>query len=188
MKNVLLINAHQKTAMSLGEYNATLMQKSREILEKNYRIKTTVLEEGYEPQEEVEKMLWADYVIFQFPVYWMDVPYSFKQYLDEGLSSSYGKLYANDGRVNNGKYGSGGLANSKKYMFSTTWNAPESAFNDKQQFFEGKSVDDVFFHLHKAFQFLGMRPLKTFNCYDIMSSPDINRDLKRLEVHLSEEF
>lgn len=88
MKNILLINAHQVTEMSAGKYNATLMKKSRVVLEESYNIKTTILEDGYNAEEEVEKMLWADYVIFQFPVYWMDVPFLFKQYLDQGLSSS----------------------------------------------------------------------------------------------------
>ncbi|EKU16338.1 putative nAD(P)H-dependent quinone reductase [Streptococcus intermedius BA1] len=35
-------------------------------------------------------------------------------------------------------YGQGGLMKEKEYILSTTWNAPEEAFNNSTAFFNGK--------------------------------------------------
>ena len=57
------------------------------------------------------------------------------------------------------RYGSGGLIQGKQYMLSLTWNAPQQAFDDPADFFEGKGVDAVYFPFHKANEFLGMTGL-----------------------------
>ena len=67
---------------------------------------------------------------------------------------------------------------SNRVPIVTTWNAPRGAFCDKTQFFEGKSVDDVFFDFHKAQQFLGMRKLESFSCHDVMKNPRAEDDLR----------
>ena len=41
-----------------------------------------------------------------------------------------------------------------------------------------------FFGLHKAFNFLGMEPLKTFVCFDVMSHPLLDIDKQRVQRHL----
>jgi len=131
-------------------------------------------------------------VFVQTPVYWMSVPYLFKKYMDEVFTSGIGEvLCTDDGRTRSDlskKYGSGGLMNKKKYMLSTTWNAPLESFEDPAQFFEGKGVDGVFMWLHKAFQFFSMEPLPTFSCHDVLKNADVEGDLKRLEEHLAKSF
>lgn len=61
-------------------------------------------------------------------VYWMSVPYIFKKYIDEVYTAGLGEvLCKDDGRTRSDlskKYGSGGRKLRKKYMLSTTWNAP----------------------------------------------------------------
>ena len=186
MKNILLVNAHEYYDMAKGDYNRELQKTAKAYFEKeNATIKTTVLQDGFNGEEEVEKLLWADLVIFQFPQYWMYVPALFKQYLDNCLTNfAYGKLYAHDGRNDGGAYGTGGLIQDKKYMFSVTMNAPKEAFNNPETFFEGKSVDDLFFTLHKTFQFFGYAPVKTFICHDIMGNPQLEQDCVRYMEHL----
>ena len=185
MKNVLIINGHEYHEIAKGGYNAALCEAMESYLKNNdFQVKNTIIEKGYKPDEEVDKFLWADFIIFQFPKYWMGIPSAFKRYLDYGLSGGHGKLYAHDGRNDGGKYGSGGLLHGKKYMFSITMNAPKESFCDRSRFFEGKSVDELFFGLHKAFNFLGMKPLKTFVCFDIMSNPKLDIDKERVKRHL----
>jgi modulator of drug activity B len=119
----------------------------------------------------------------------MQAPWKVKKYCDEVLIP--GKLYKNDGRVkgdNTKKYGSGGLLIGKKYMLSLTFNAPKEAFTDKDDFFEGKSVEDLFFSFHKMNQFLGMQPLKTFVCNDVMKNPDVDSYLKNLKPHIQTQI
>ncbi|MGQ0421841.1 NAD(P)H-dependent oxidoreductase, partial [Bacillus sp. HC-Mk] len=113
------------------------------------------------------KFLWADVVIYQTPIYWFSVPGLFKTYMDEVYE--YGLFFKGAD-----EYGTGGLLKEKEYMFSTTWNAPEKAFGDKTKFFEGESLESALSHLHRVQKFLGMSPLKSFACYDVVKNPDIN--------------
>ena len=192
--NVLLINGHQRwEGFAEGKLNQTIIDETqKQLVNTGYEVKTTIVESGYEIAEELDKYKWADAVFVQTPVYWMSVPYLFKKYMDEVFTSGIGEvLCTDDGRTRsdlNKKYGSGGLMNKKKYMLSTTWNAPLESFEDPAQFFEGKGVDGVFMWLHKAFQFFSMEPLPTFSCHDVLKNADVEGDLKRLEEHLAKSF
>jgi len=93
-----------------------------------------------------------------------------------------------DVRETSQKYGSGGLVQGKQYMLSLTWNAPQQAFDDPSDFFEGKGVDAVYFPFHKANQFLGMSGLPTFLAVDVMKRPDVPAALAAYEQHLDQVF
>lgn len=192
MKKILLINGGKQFAHSNGQYNATLHEAAIAYLDHaGYDVKETFVDGGYDIQEEVQKILWADVVIYQMPGWWMGAPWTLKQYIDEVFTAGHGSLYANDGRTRSDasqKYGSGGLLKGKQYMISATWNAPQQAFDDPSDFFEGKGVDAVYFPFHKANQFLGMSPLPTFLCVDVMKRPDIEGDVARYQQHLAKMF
>ncbi|WP_437883183.1 NAD(P)H-dependent oxidoreductase [Pseudomonas sp. LRF_L74] len=192
MKKILLINGAKRFAHSYGRYNETLHDAAVALLDRaGHDVKVTVVDGGYDVKEEVEKILWADVVVYQMPGWWMGAPWIVKKYLDEVFTEGHGSLYANDGRTRSDasqKYGSGGLVQGKQYMLSLTWNAPQQAFDDPSDFFEGKGVDAVYLPFHKANQFLGMSPLPTFLCVDVMKRPDIEADVARYQTHLSEVF
>jgi modulator of drug activity B len=189
-KNIFIISGKQEFAHSGGKLNQLLVDTTENFLKaEGINIQKTTIIDGYNVEEEVNKYLLADVVIYQFPVWWMQTPWRVKKYCDEVLIP--GKLYKNDGRVkgdNTKKYGSGGLLIGKKYMLSLTFNAPKEAFTDKDDFFEGKSVEDLFFSFHKMNQFLGMQPLKTFVCNDVMKNPDVDSYLKNLKSHIQTQI
>lgn len=190
-KNVFLINGHQAWEISPGKLNKSLIDIAREkFTAKGYEIKYTHIEDEYNVSEEIEKFLWANIIIFQTPVYWMSVPWGFKKYIDEVYIAGYGKMFDDDGRSRSedSKYGSGGLLRGKKYMLSTTWNAPLEAFTDSDQFFEGKGIDGVFFAFHKSQEFIGLKQVPTFACYDVLKNPDIDNDFDRFKSHLRQVF
>jgi len=191
-KNVFLINGHQYWEISKGELNKSLIELARNYLvAKDYSVKMTHIDDAYDAKEEVEKMMWADFIIFQTPVYWFSIPWGFKKYIDEVYMAGYGIMFDDDGRTRSEpekNYGTGGLMQGKKYMLSTTWNAPRGAFNDEAEIFEGKDVDDVFFHFHKAQQFVGLEQLPSFSCYDVLKNPNIKSDFQRYEEHLDNIF
>lgn len=70
-------------------------------------------------------------------------------------------------------------------MLSLTWNAPDDAFTDPVQFFEGRGIDAVYFPFHKANQFLAMSALPTFLATDVMKAPDVDGTIDRYRKHLS---
>ena len=192
MKKILLLNGGKQFAHSDGRYNATLHDAAVAFLDRaGCDVKTTFIDGGYDIEEEVQKILWADVVIYQMPGWWMGAPWTVKKYLDEVFTAGHGSLYANDGRTRadaSQKYGSGGLIQGKQYLLSLTWNAPQQAFDDPSDFFEAKGVDAVYLPFHKANQFLGMRALPTFLCTDVMKQPNIERDVVRYQRHLAEVF
>ena len=188
MKTALLINGAMVFGNAKGQLNATLQACAKETLENlGYEILETVIFKGYDKLEEVEKILKADLIIWQMPAYFMGEPWIVKKYIDEVFTAAPGKLYASDGRHHQNPtegYGTGGLLTDKKYMFSVTWNAPIEAFTRKGDFFEGLGIEMVYLHLHKGMQFLGMKPLPTFSCNDVIKNPQIAKDLKEYKAHL----
>ncbi|QXH36444.1 NAD(P)H-dependent oxidoreductase [Pseudomonas muyukensis] len=192
MKKILLLNGGKRFAHSDGRLNQTLHEAALAHLDRaGFEVRETFIDGGYDAQAEVQKYLWADVVIYQMPGWWMGAPWTVKQYIDEVFTAGHGSLYANDGRTrsdNSQKYGSGGLVHGKQYMLSLTWNAPQQAFDDPSDFFEGKGVDAVYFPFHKANQFLGMSALPTYLAVDVMKCPDVPAALAAYEQHLTEVF
>lgn len=180
MKHILIINGHQKYPHSKGDLNHTIFQAITKKLETVYQIDTTIVDQGYDVTEEQKKFKWADSIIFQTPIYWFSVPGKFKTYFEQ--------IYKRDLFFTGGKgYGRGGLLTDKQYMFSTTWGAPEEAFLNESEFFDGKAIDDVLLPLHKTQEFVGMKQLKTFSVHKV-KTPDIKAYLQKLDKHLDDVF
>lgn len=77
----------------------------------------------------------------------------------------------------------------KKYMLSTTFNAPKEAFdNPKQYLFQGKSLDDLHFPIHCVYRFFAMEALPSFGVFDVIKNPQIEQDLKDFESHINQYF
>ncbi|MBN3261643.1 NAD(P)H-dependent oxidoreductase [Pectobacterium brasiliense] len=190
MQNILLIDAGKSFAHSKGELNHTLADVAASFLrDKGHDVRMTVVDNGYDIEQEIQNYLWADTIIYQMPGWWMDTPWILKKYIDEVFTAGHGSLYASDGRSRSDaskKYGSGGLLQERKYMLSLTWNAPLEAFNDPEQFFHGVGVDGVYLPFHKANQFIGLSPLPTFICNDVMKEPDVPTYLANYRQHLDE--
>jgi len=192
MKKILLLNGGKQFAHSEGRLNATLHEAAIAHLDRaGFDVQQTFIDGGYDVQAEVEKFLWADVIVYQMPGWWMGAPWIVKKYIDEVFTEGHGSLYASDGRTRSDasqKYGSGGLIHDKQYMLSLTWNAPQQAFDDPSDFFEGKGVDAVYFPFHKANQFLGMTGLPTYLAVDVMKRPDVPAALAAYEAHLDKVF
>ena len=192
MKKVLIINGHQYyDVVAKGELTKHYIDKASDFFKANgFEVKHTDIEKGYKAEEECEKFQWADYVLFQFPVYWMGVPWIAKKYFDETFTQ--GVHYSSDGRSRSDAsklYGSGGLMQDKKYMLSLTYNCPASAFDNKNSLFDGLSLDEAHVATHKTFQFCGLEPLETYAVHDIFKGDlDLNAELNKFEKVLSKNF
>lgn len=160
-----------------------------ELTAMGHEVKVTRVGEEWDVAEEAQKMQWADAVIVQTPGWWMTTPWQFVRYMD--LVWVQKGVCGNDGRTHDEpkkNYGRGGILTDKHYMISSTWNAPKEAFTEPDQFFEGKGADGVFFPLHKAFQFLGLKPLPSFMANDVVKNPTIESDIERLKAHIKVLF
>jgi modulator of drug activity B len=192
-KKVLLINTHLNYPnWSEGKLNDSFFQIAKDFFSsKSFQILETKVEDGYNPEEEVEKHLAADIVILQTPINWFGAPWIYKKYVDEvfnsGLHSQ--KLLSGDGRSrenSSGQYGSGGKMLGKKFMLSATWNAPAEAFNNKeQQLMQGKSSSDLLLNITSNYRFCGCDIMPEYNCFDIFKNGDVAKDLRNYPAHLA---
>ncbi|RUR39313.1 NAD(P)H-dependent oxidoreductase [Vreelandella populi] len=189
---ILLINGGKPFAHSGGELNNTLHDVARRTLaEQGHEVRETVIEQGYKVEAEVEKFLWADTIVYQMPGWWMGAPWTVKRYIDEVFTVGHGSLYASDGRSRQDptkQYGSGGLLQGRRYMLSLTWNAPLAAFDEADNFFEGRGVDGVYFPFHKSQEFVGLDAMPTFIANDVIKAPDVERDMAAYAQHLTRLF
>lgn len=188
MSRIFIINAGEAFGHSDGKLNASLALFAQdELVKLGHEVKLTHISQGYDIETEIENFLWANVIIYQQPAWWMGAPWTLKKYIDEVFTAGHQKLYASDGRSRTDpqkNYGKGGLLQGRHYMISATWNAPVAAFEDPAEFFEGKGFDAVYFPFHKANQFIGLAPLESFSCHDVIKSPSIEADLVRYRDHL----
>ncbi len=195
MRHALIINAHQKyDKLAEGKLTKTYEDIAKKFfIDNGFEVKTTNIEAGYDIDEEVERFKWAYYFVFQFPVYWMSMPWIAKKYIDEVFSAGKDiSTFKNDGRkLRNldGKYGTGGLMIGKRYMLSLTCNCPESEFNNPAGFFDGLTLDEVHTPIHKIFQFCGATKKDTYCCADVYhGSLEIDKEENKYLSILKKNF
>jgi len=195
MKNVLIINGHQRyDQIAEGRLTKLFIDTASDFFTQNgFNVKQSIIEGAYDISDELDKLAWADYIVFQYPVFWMGVPWITKKYIDEVFSSGMNTVtYVSDGRSKDDpskKYGSGGLMQGKKYMLGLTYNCPETEFDNKEGFFDGLSLDEANIATHKLFQFCGAEPLETYAIHDVFKENlDIDAELKRFKDTLERNF
>lgn len=195
MKHVLIINAGQKFAHSGGRYNQTVTENTLSFFERfeDVTVKLTNIEEGYNNEEEVKKFVWADYIIYHTPMWWFQIPNGFKKYIDEVFTAGHKKgIYNSDGRTSKNpeiNYGTGGMLHGRKYMVTSSWNAPKTAFTLPGEFFNETSVDNgPLFGFHRMNAFASLEKMKSFHFHDVEKNADITRDMNDYTKHLEKVF
>lgn len=173
----LVINGHKYYPFSQGRLNKTLFDKIIEVVSPENEVQSTVVENGYDVQTEIDKFMWADKIIIQTPINWFSFPGIFKTYIDEVYK--HGDFYGPST-----EYGKGGKLTDKKYMYSLTCNSPYEAFFQNGHFYDGRGVDEVFIAMHKLQEYSGLQKMKTFVCFDVIKHPDVPLYLSNLEEHL----
>lgn len=112
-------------------------------------------------KEEMEKVKWADLLIFQFPIYFTFMPAIMKGWIDRVLAPGFGF-----NPVTNSAYNTG-LFKGKSAMLVTTTGAP------KEMYSEGGAHGDLNKHLesitHCIFEYMGMEVLPSYVIYGASS-------------------
>ena len=147
----------------------------------------------YDKNEEVEKFVWADYIIYHTPIWWFQLPNGLKKYIDEVFTAGHAKgIYMSDGRNAENpeiNYGTGGMLGGRKYMLTTSWNAPATAFTLPGEFFSEKSVDDgPLFGFHRMNAFVSLEKMESFHFHDVEKNANIERDMKLYRDHVRNVF
>lgn len=125
-------------------------------------------------KEEMEKVKWADLLIFQFPIFFTFMPAIMKGWIDRVLAPGFGFS-----PITNSAYDTG-LFKGKSAMLVTTTGAP------KEMYSEEGAHGDLNKHLesitHCIFEYMGMDVLPSYIIYEA-SSMSKERGTKELEKY-----
>ncbi|RZJ68769.1 MAG: flavodoxin family protein [Flavobacterium sp.] len=189
MRKIFIVNGAHAFAHSGAKFNETVVSWDKTFFTaaNGFEVQVTDVSQPYDAQAEVKKFAWADTIVYHTPIWWFSLPHKFKTYLDEVFTAGHRNgLYYNDGRKAENpeiNYGTGGLMHGRNYVLTTSWNAPQTAFTLKGEFFEQKSVDEgVMFGFHKMNQFTGMDALPSFHFHDV----EKNNSSERIEAYRNE--
>ncbi|HUU76224.1 MAG TPA: NAD(P)H-dependent oxidoreductase [Methanoregulaceae archaeon] len=124
-------------------------------------------------QEEIEKIVWADLLIFQFPVWWSYMPAILKGWIDRVFVQGFvvdigaGKVYEN------------GLLKGKKAMIVATTGSSLEMYSSGGV--HGNLEDQISIITHNIFEFTGLSVLPGFIVYGAagMSYEQGKRELAR---------
>ncbi|EJR31634.1 NAD(P)H-dependent oxidoreductase [Bacillus mycoides] len=104
-------------------------------------------------QAEQEKLLWADFIIFQFPLWWYSIPGILKGWFDRVFASGF--IYSRDDRYETGKL------KGRKAMLSTTTGSPKHAYTPYGM--DGDMHEKILYHInHGMLYFSGLEPVEPF--------------------------
>ncbi|SFG98580.1 NAD(P)H-dependent oxidoreductase [Sporolactobacillus nakayamae] len=183
-KTVLIINGKDTRYdyVAKGDLNTFLSDTAAGYLkDKGFDVLTTSVADGYEVRDEENKWKQADFILFQFPIYWFAAPAVLKRYIEDVYN--YGTFYSSAP-----EYGRGGLFKGKRYTVSTTWNAPKEVFGNGDSFFNGRSVDDVLSAFHDTQDFVGLTKLPSISFHDVIKNPDAPAYEDQMKKHLDTIF
>jgi modulator of drug activity B len=195
MKNIFVINGGQVFGHSGGKFNKTLLDTTIAYFadKDGFEVRSTDVNYIYDTKQEVENYKWADVIIYHTPVWWFQLPHGFKKYIDVVFTEGHQNgIYHSDGRSSANpaiNYGTGGMLHGKKYLLTSSWNAPKEAFTLPGEFFNERTVDEgALFGFHRMNAFTGMQPLESIHFHDVEKNADIPTDLQRYTNHLDKLF
>lgn len=111
---------------------------------------------------EQDKLLAADAVVFQFPLWWFSMPAMMKGWIERIFA--YGLAYGYRDEGNRYRYGEGGLQ-GKRALLSVTIGGPETDYAPRG--INGQ-LDELLFPItHGTLFFTGMEVLPTVAAYDV---------------------
>ena len=192
MQKILIVNGATRFESAGAELNGLLCSWDRMYFqEEGHEVQLVDVNGPYDLDVEVAKFIWADLIIYHTPVWWFMLPFPFKEYIDKVISAGHNKgIFTGDGRSRhqpNPKlgYGTGGQLQGRKYLLTTTWNAPEEAFLVEGELFYPHDVDSsVLYGFHAMNKFIGLAPVESFHLFDVMKSPDIAKYEQSYLAHL----
>lgn len=191
---ILLVNGSQtKGIRPIGKLNNALSETTKEVLTNlGYEVSETIVENGYDPVIEADKIIESDVIIFQFPIWWFGQPWTLKKYIDE-VYSVPNKLYKPGSRNPNNPdpsiYGKSGLLKNKRVMINTTQAAPYEAYTNSNYFMEGHLIEEMLWPIYLQNKYVGInKQIPGFHIYDVYVDTNIVQQIENFTKHLHKHF
>ncbi len=180
---VLVVTAGYSIFDAKGHLNGFLSHLTeKHLLERGHAVKfSDVTKDTLSIDREVDKLLWAETIIYITPIMWFNMPYPLVKWLDEVLI--YQKTF-----VITDVYGEGGQLPAEKFMIVTTSNLKSSDLGNCYVLKSASHIDDVLQPLIMTNNYLSIRnQLPTFHADNVVSG-DTNWIEEAYIKHLNANF
>ncbi len=179
----LIVTAGYSIFDAKGQLNGFLAHLTEKNLStKGHKIKySDVTKDTWNVDREVEKLLWAETIIYILPVMWFNMPAPMVKWLDHVLL--YEKTF-----VITDDYGEGGLVPADNFMIIATSNLKSSDLGNGVVLKKAHHIDDVLQPLIMTNNYLSIRKqIPTFHADNVIAG-DTSWIAPALEKHLNEHF
>ncbi|MBA5249530.1 MAG: NAD(P)H-dependent oxidoreductase [Gammaproteobacteria bacterium] len=180
--NILLVTAGHSIFDAKGQLNGFLSYLTDKTLSnKGHRVKISdVTKDTLDMGRELDKLLWAEAIVYIMPIMWFNMPAPLVRWLDEVLL--YEKTF-----VITDAYGEGGRVPADKFMIVATSNMKSSDLGKGFVLKNATHIDDLLQPLIMTNHYLSVRgQLPTFHADNVIAGETgwIERDyLKHLDVY-----
>ena len=163
--NILIVTAGYSIFDAKGQLNGFLAYLTEKNLGgKDHTIKLSDTTKDYNVDREVDKLLWAETIIYIMPIMWFNMPAPMVKWLDEVLV--YKKTF-----VITEEYGEGGQLNADNFMIVTTSNMKSSDLGKGFVMKNTAHIDGVLQPLIMTNHYLSVRnQLPTFHAGDVIAT------------------
>lgn len=165
MKKILLVTAGYSIFDAKGQLNGFLSYLTdKNLSQKGYKVKISdVTKNTLDMGRELDKLLWADAIIYITPMMWFNMPAPLVQWLSEVLL--YEKTF-----VITDDYGEGGQVPADKFMIVTTSNMKQSDLGKGTVLKNAKHIDDLLQPLIMTNKYLSIRKqIPTFHADNVIA-------------------
>ena len=162
---ILLVTAGYSIFDAKGQLNSFLAYLTeKNLAEKGHKIKISdVTKDTWNAEREVEKILWAETIIYITPIMWFNMPVPMVKWLNEVLL--YEKTF-----IMTEKYGEGGQVPADKFMIVTTSNLKSSDLGKGFVLKDAPHIDDLLRPLIHTNTFLSIRDqIPTFHAGNVIA-------------------
>ena len=180
---ILIVTAGYSIFDAKGHLNSFLAYLTEKNLsEKGHKVKISdVCKDTLDVNREVEKLLWAETIIYITPIMWFSMPAPMVNWLDKVLL--YEKTF-----VITEKYGEGGQVPANSFMIVTTSNLKKSDLGKGYVLQNAPHIDDVLQPLIMTNNYLSIRnQIPTFHADNVISG-DTSWIEDTYEKHLNAHF
>ncbi len=163
--NILVVTGGYSIFDAKGQLNGFLAHLTeKNLTEKGHKVKfSDTTKDIYDTNREVDKLLWADTIIYITPIMWFNMPAPMVEWLDKILL--YEKTF-----VITEEYGEGGLVPAESFMIIATSNMKSSDLGKGYVLKNAPHIDDVLQPLIMTNNYLSVRnQIPTFHADDVIA-------------------
>ncbi|WP_374972464.1 NAD(P)H-dependent oxidoreductase [Spongiibacter marinus] len=179
---ILVVTAGYSIFDAKGQLNSYLGFLTEDKLSSlGHDIKFSDTTKSWSVDRELEKLLWAECIIYILPIMWFNMPAPMIRWLDEVLI--YNKTF-----VITPEYGEGGKVPAQKFMIVTTSNMKKSDLGNCHVLRNSLHIDDVLQPLIMTNNYLSIREqIPTFHADNVIAGPT-SWIKPKYEEHLETHF